>query len=54
MEEKYEVRVLKKRVEIATKTLKCMSEQETNSCKKLDLDYVITVLTNKSHGKMPF
>ncbi|HDR7711232.1 TPA: hypothetical protein QCX89_003239 [Bacillus cereus] len=54
MEEKYEIRVLKKQVEIATNTLKRMSEQEQDSCKKLDLDYVITVLTNKPHGRMPF
>ncbi|MEN3134132.1 hypothetical protein ABDI49_27625 [Bacillus cereus] len=54
MEEKYEIRVLKKQIEIATNTLKSMSEQETDSCKKLDIDYVITVLTNKPHGRMPF
>ncbi|MDO6634115.1 hypothetical protein [Bacillus thuringiensis] len=54
MEGKYEIRVLKKQIEIAINTLKSMSEQEQDSCKKLDLDYVITVLTNKAHGSMPF
>ncbi|EOQ18634.1 hypothetical protein [Bacillus cereus] len=54
MEGKYEIRVLKKQLEIAINTLKRMSEQETDSCKKLDIDYVITVLTDKPHGRMPF
>ncbi|MEN3129623.1 hypothetical protein ABDI49_00015 [Bacillus cereus] len=33
MEEKHEIRVLKKQIEIAANTLKSMSEQETDSCK---------------------
>ncbi|WP_257205471.1 hypothetical protein [Bacillus cereus] len=47
MEEKYEIRILKKQVEIATNTLKRMSGRETDSCKKLDIDHVITVLNDK-------
>ncbi|WP_239455787.1 hypothetical protein [Bacillus cytotoxicus] len=38
----------------AVSTLKRMSEQETDKCKKLDIDYVITILTNKPYGSMPF
>lgn len=47
MEEKYEIRILKKRVEIATKNLERMSKQETDECKKLNFEYVISVLTDK-------
>lgn len=47
MEEKYKIRVLKKKVEIATKNLKHMSKQETDECKKLNFEYVISVLTDK-------
>ncbi|HFU6611234.1 TPA: hypothetical protein ACGPI4_005409 [Bacillus paranthracis] len=54
MKELYENRVLNKQIEIAVNTLKRMSEQEADKCKKLDIDYVITVLTNKPHGSMPF
>jgi hypothetical protein len=43
-----------KQVERAIETLKQMSDKEQDSARKLDLDYVITVLTNKPHGGMPF
>ncbi|WP_176547051.1 hypothetical protein [Bacillus wiedmannii] len=46
--------VLEKQKERAIETLKQMSEKEKDSVRKLDLDYVITVLTNKPHGEMPF
>ncbi|MCU5742911.1 hypothetical protein OCC47_16420 [Bacillus cereus] len=46
--------VLDKQKERAIETLKQMSEKEHDSVKKLDLDYAITVLTNKPHGSMPF
>ncbi|HDR7659229.1 TPA: hypothetical protein QCX68_004772 [Bacillus wiedmannii] len=46
--------VLDKQKERAIETLKQMSDKEQDSVKKLDLDYVITVLTNKPHGSMPF
>ncbi|WP_180236324.1 hypothetical protein [Bacillus wiedmannii] len=46
--------VLDKQKERAIETLKQMSDKEPDSVKKLDLDYVITVLTNKPHGSMPF
>ncbi|HDR8494208.1 TPA: hypothetical protein QC448_005317 [Bacillus cereus] len=46
--------VLDKQKERAIETLKQMSDKEQDSVKKLDLDYVITVLTNKPHGEMPF
>lgn len=46
--------VLEKQKERAIETLKQMSDKEQDSVKKLDLDYVITVLTNKPHGSMPF
>lgn len=46
--------VLDKQKERAIETLKQMSEKEQDSVRKLDLDYVITVLTNKPHGSMPF
>ncbi|MCC2342229.1 hypothetical protein OCF13_27395 [Bacillus tropicus] len=43
-----------KQVERAIETLKQMSEKEKDIVKKLDLDYAITVLTNKPYGGMPF
>ncbi|WP_176520643.1 hypothetical protein [Bacillus thuringiensis] len=46
--------VLDKQKERAIETLKQMSDKEQDSVKKLDIDYVITVLTNKPHGSMPF
>ncbi|MGE6367203.1 hypothetical protein ACQKD9_26570 [Bacillus paramycoides] len=46
--------VLQIQVSHAVKTLKEMSDKETDKLKKLDIDYVITVLTNKKHGDMPF
>lgn len=46
--------VLDKQKERAIETLKQMSEQEQDIVKKLDIDYVITVLTNKPYGGMPF
>jgi len=46
--------VLEKQKERAIETLKQMSEKEEDSVRKLDIDYVITVLTNKPHGSMPF
>lgn len=46
--------VLEKQKERAIETLKQLSEKEQDIVKKLDLDYVITVLTNKPYGGMPF
>ncbi|HDR7640780.1 TPA: hypothetical protein QCZ04_003524 [Bacillus cereus] len=46
--------VLDKQKERAIETLKQMSEQEQDIVKKSNLDYVITVLTNKPYGGMPF
>ncbi|WP_176519575.1 hypothetical protein [Bacillus wiedmannii] len=46
--------VLEKQIECAVKALKEMSNKESDIVKKLDLDHVITVLTNTPHGKMPF
>lgn len=46
--------VLDKQKERAIETLKQMSEKEQDIMKKLDLDYAITVLTNKPYGGMPF
>lgn len=48
------VEIKDKQVERAIETLKQMSEKEQDIVKKLDIDYVITVLTNKPHGAMPF
>lgn len=48
------VEIKEKQVERAIETLKQMSNKESDSAKKLDLDYVITVLTNKPYGGMPF
>ncbi|WP_180235214.1 hypothetical protein [Bacillus cereus] len=47
MEEKYEIRILKKQVEIAAKNLERMSKQETDAFKKLDFEFIISVLTDK-------
>ncbi|WP_180231201.1 hypothetical protein [Bacillus pseudomycoides] len=46
--------IQEKQVERAIETLKQMSDKEQDGVRKLDLDYVITVLTNKPHGGMPF
>ncbi|WP_353052381.1 hypothetical protein [Bacillus thuringiensis] len=46
--------VLDKQKERAIETLKQMSEQEQDKLKKLDIDYVITVLTGQAYGRMPF
>lgn len=46
--------VLEKQKERAIETLKQLSEKEQDIVKKVDLDYVITVLTNKPYGGMPF
>ncbi|WP_267379327.1 hypothetical protein [Bacillus sp. GM_Baccil_2] len=46
--------VLDKQKERAIETLKQMSDKEQDIVKKLDLDYAITVLTNKPYGGMPF
>lgn len=54
MKESYENQVLKKQVEIAVNNLRRMSNNETDQSKKLDIDYVITVLTDKPYGSMPF
>ncbi|MEE6185521.1 hypothetical protein [Bacillus pretiosus] len=48
------VEIQDKQVERAIETLKQMSEKEQDIVKKLDLDYAITVLTNKPYGGMPF
>lgn len=48
------VEIKDKQVERAIETLKQMSEKEQDIVKKLDLDYAITVLTNKPYGGMPF
>ncbi|PEP16092.1 hypothetical protein CN578_14340 [Bacillus toyonensis] len=54
MEESTENQLLKKQVETAVSSLKLISAQEVDNCRKLDIDYVITVLTNKPYGGMPF
>lgn len=46
--------ILEIKVNHAVKALKEMSEKETDKLKKLDIDFVITVLTDKKHGEMPF
>lgn len=46
--------VLEKQKERAIETLKQMSKKEQDIVKKLDIDYAITVLTNKPYGGMPF
>ena len=54
MEETIENQLLKKQVEKAVSSLKLISTQEADTCRKLDIDYVITILTNKPYGSMPF
>ncbi|MDA1869488.1 hypothetical protein PDK12_13620 [Bacillus cereus] len=54
MEEATENQLLKKQVETAVSSLKLISAKEADTCRKLDIDYVITVLTNKPYGGMPF
>ncbi|MCU5384652.1 hypothetical protein [Bacillus paranthracis] len=54
MEELTENQLLKKQVETAVSSLKLISAKEADTCRKLDIDYVITVLTNKPYGSMPF
>lgn len=54
MEETTENQLLKKQVETAVSSLKLISAQEADNCRKLDIDYVITILTNKPYGSMPF
>ncbi len=54
MEETTENQLLKKQVETAVSSLKLISTQEVDTCRKLDIDYVITILTNKPYGSMPF
>lgn len=46
--------ILDKQKERAIETLKQMSDKEQDIVKKLDIDYAITVLTNKPYGGMPF
>ncbi|MGG0516593.1 hypothetical protein [Bacillus pseudomycoides] len=46
--------LLKQQVETAVSKLKLISEQEVDNYRKLDIDYVITILTNKPYGSMPF
>ncbi|WP_242298587.1 hypothetical protein [Bacillus cereus group sp. BfR-BA-01424] len=43
-----------KQVERAIQTLKQMSDKEQDKLKKIDIDYVITVLTGQAYGRMPF
>lgn len=54
MEELTENQLLKKQVETAVSSLKLISAKEADTYRKLDIDYVITVLTNKPYGGMPF
>lgn len=54
MKETIENQLLKKQVEKAVSSLKLISAQEADTCRKLDIDYVITILTNKRYGSMPF
>ncbi|MEC5303738.1 MULTISPECIES: hypothetical protein [Bacillus] len=54
VEETIENQLLQKRVEKAVSSLKLISAQEADTCRKLDIDYVITILTNKPYGSMPF
>ncbi|HFK1711926.1 hypothetical protein EXW28_18355 [Bacillus mycoides] len=54
VEETIENQLLQKRVEKAVSSLKLISAQEADNCRKLDIDYVITILTNKPYGSMPF
>ncbi|PHF91606.1 hypothetical protein COI45_23055 [Bacillus wiedmannii] len=54
VEEPIENQLLQKQVEKAVSSLKLISAQEADTCRKLDIDYVITILTNKPYGSMPF
>ncbi len=54
VEETIENQLLQKQIEKAVSSLKLISEQEVDTCRKLDIDYVITILTNKPYGSMPF
>ncbi len=54
MEETIENQLLQKQVEKAVSSLKLISAQEADTCRRLDIDYVITILTNKPYGSMPF
>lgn len=54
VEETTENQLLKKQVETAVSSLKLISAQEVDNCRKLDIDYVITILINKPYGSMPF
>ena len=54
VEETIENQLLQKRVEKAVSSLKLISAQEVDNCRKLDIDYVITILTNKPYGNIPF
>ncbi|MGX5648488.1 hypothetical protein ACWKS6_26500 [Bacillus cereus] len=54
MEEPIEKQLLKRQVEKAVSSLKIISAQETDTSRKIDIDYVITILTNKPYGSMPF
>ncbi|WP_353054447.1 hypothetical protein [Bacillus thuringiensis] len=49
-----EINFSPKQVAHAVEELKKMSEQEQDKLKKLDIDYVITVLTGQAYGRMPF
>lgn len=54
VEEPIENQLLQKQVEKAVSSLKLISAQEADTCRKLNIDYVITILTNKPYGSMPF
>ncbi|RAN68753.1 hypothetical protein [Bacillus sp. SRB_8] len=54
VEETIENQLLKKQVEKAVSSLKLISTQEADNCRQLDIDYVITILTNKPYGSIPF
>lgn len=54
VEEPIEKQLLKRQVEKAISSLKLISAQETDTSRKIDIDYVITILTNKPYGSMPF
>jgi len=46
--------IVQKQVDRAVDELKRLSEKETDSSKKLSIDYAITLLTNQAYGSMPF
>ncbi|WP_176545935.1 hypothetical protein [Bacillus wiedmannii] len=48
------VGITEKQKERVIETLKQMSEKEQDIVKKLDIDFAITVLTNKPYGGIPF